>query len=445
MVHGSISRRSFLQTAAAGAVATWAAPAVIADETRKTELHVAAIGANGMGWADLSQVGGHSKVKFVGFCDVDSARFDQVDKVFPGVPHFADYREMIEQLGDKLDAVIVSIPDHMHAPAAMFAMNRGKHCYCQKPLTHTVWEARQMRLLAEKKNLITQMGNQIHSNLEYRLGTRILKEGAIGKIKEVHSWVGVKGQNYYAGTARPPKADAPASLNWNLWLGAAPERPFAPDVYHPFKWRDWQDFGSGALGDFACHILDPVFTALDLTAPKTILAEHQGFNPELWPGPETVTYVFPSTKYTAGESINVIWRDGGRKPPRELAQLPDGVELPGGGSLFIGEEGTMVLPHIGMPQLYPAAKFAQFKNPEEKGLNHWHVWVDSVLSQTKTSDGFHYAGPLTETVQLGNIAALHPGKTLEWDAKSLKITNVVEANSLLTKKYRDGFAVEAVG
>lgn len=440
----SINRRQFLQTTAAGAAATLAAPAVLSAQAQKTELHVAAIGANGMGWADLSNVGSHAKVKFVGFCDVDSARFDQVDKKFPGVAHFADYREMIDQLGDKLDAVIVSTPDHMHAPAAMYAMNRGKHCYCQKPLTHTVWEARQMRLLADKKQLITQMGNQIHSNLEYRMGTRLLKEGVIGKVTAVHSWVGVKGQNYYGGKARPDSAEVPKSLDWNLWLGAAPERPYAPEVYHPFKWRDWQDFGSGALGDFACHILDPVFTALDLTAPKTIKCDHEGFNPELWPGPETVTYVFPGTKYTKDGELTVTWYDGGRKPPRELAQLPDGKDLPVGGSLFIGEGGTMVLPHVGMPQLYPQAKFADFKNPEEKGLSHWHVWVDAVLSNTKTSDGFHYAGPLTETVQLGNIAALHPGKTLEWDVNALKITNIVKANKLLTKTYRKGFEVEAV-
>ncbi|RLS58729.1 MAG: gfo/Idh/MocA family oxidoreductase [Planctomycetota bacterium] len=437
----SLSRRSFLQTSAAAALA---APAILSAQTQKTELHVAAIGANGMGWSDLSSVGSHAKVKFVGFCDVDSARFDKVDEKFPGVAHFADYREMIDKLGDKIDAVIVSTPDHMHAPAAMYAMNRGKHCYCQKPLTHTVWEARQMRLLADKKQLITQMGNQIHSNLEYRMGTRLLKEGVIGKITAVHSWVGVKGQQYYGGKARPDSAEVPKSLDWNLWIGSAPERPYAPEVYHPFKWRDWQDFGSGALGDFACHILDPVFTALDLTAPKTIQCDHEGFNPELWPGPETVKYVFPGTKYTAGDTLPVTWYDGGRKPPRELAQLPDGKELPGGGSLFIGEGGTMVLPHVGMPQLYPQAKFADFKNPEEKGLSHWHVWVDAVLSNTKTSDGFHYAGPLTETVQLGNIAALHPGKTLEWDVNALKIKNLAEANKLLTKTYRQGFEVEAV-
>jgi Oxidoreductase family, NAD-binding Rossmann fold/Oxidoreductase family, C-terminal alpha/beta domain len=444
MADRPLSRRAFLQTTAAGTAAVLAAPTVISAQTQKTELHVAAIGANGMGWSDLSSVGSHAKVKFVGFCDVDSARFDKVDEKFPGVAHFADYREMIDKLGDKLDAVIVSTPDHMHAPAAMYAMNRGKHCYCQKPLTHTVWEARQMRLLADKKQLITQMGNQIHSNLEYRLGVRILKEGAIGKITAVHSWVGVKGQNYYQGTARPPEADVPKSLDWNLWLGAAPERPFAEKWYHPFNWRDWQDFGSGALGDFACHILDPVFTALDLTAPKTIQCDHEGFNPELWPGPETVKYIFPATKFTAGDTLPVTWYDGGRKPPRELAQLPDGEELPGGGSLFIGEGGTLVLPHVGMPRLYPKAKFADFKQPEEKGLSHWHVWVDAVLSNTKTSDGFHYAGPLTETVQLGNIAALHPGQTLEWDVAALKIKNLPEANALLTKKYRTGFEVEAV-
>ena len=444
MTYRPLSRRAFLQTSAAGAAAALAAPAVISAQTLKTELHVAAIGANGMGWADLSSVGSHAKVKFVGFCDVDSARFDKVDEKFPGVAHFADYREMIDKLGDKLDAVIVSTPDHMHAPAAMYAMNRGKHCYCQKPLTHTVWEARQMRLLADKKQLITQMGNQIHSNLEYRLGVKILKSGAIGKITAVHSWVGVKGQNYYQGTARPPEAPVPKSLDWNLWIGCAPERPFAEKWYHPFNWRDWQDFGSGALGDFACHILDPVFTALDLTAPQTIQCDHEGFNPELWPGPETVKYVFPATKYTAGDTLPVTWYDGGRKPPRELAQMPEGVELPGGGSLFIGEGGTMVLPHVGRPQLYPEEKYREIDIPAVVGLNHWHVWVDAVLSNTRTSDGFHYAGPLTETVQLGNIAALHPGKTLEWDVEALSIKNLPEANTLLTKKYRKGFEVEAV-
>lgn len=444
MMNKPLSRRSFLQTTAAGAAAAFAAPAIVSAETLKSELHVASVGAHGMAGHDLTNVATHPKVKMVGFCDIDSARFDLVDKEFPGVAHFADYREMIDQLADKVDAVIVSIPDHMHAPAAMYAMNRGKHIYCQKPLAHTVWESRQMRLLAEKKGLITQMGNQIHSNKEYRLGTRLIKDGAIGKVKEVHSWVGKKGQEYYQGTTRPPEAPIPPTVNWDLWIGSAPYRPYAPNVYHPFNWRDWQDFGSGALGDFACHILDPVFTALDISTPISIAAEHEGFNPEMWPVAETVKYVFPGTKYTAGDKINVTWYDGGRKPARELAQLPEGKELPGAGSIFIGEGGTMIMPHVGMPQLYPEAKFADYKQPDVQALSHWHVWVDAVLSNTKTSDGFHYSGPLSEATQLGNIAALHPGKTLDWDAAALKITNVPEANALLTKKYRKGFEVEAV-
>ena len=267
-----------------------------------------------------------------------------------------------------------------------------------------------MRLLAEQKKLTTQMGNQIHSNAEYRLGVKLIQDGAIGKVREVHSWVGVQGRQYCNRTDRPADAPVPAGVDWNLWLGAAPERPFAADVYHPFKWRDWQDFGSGALGDFGCHILDPVFTALGIRSPISIEARNDGTTSEVWPGPETLTFEFPGTKYTVGSTIKVIWRDGGLKPPAELAQLPDGAELPGAGSLFIGEGGTMVLPHVAMPQLYPQAKYAGFAMPDVKGTNHWHDWVDAVIAGQKTTDGFEYAGPLSETVQLGNIAADCPAR-----------------------------------
>ena len=440
-----VPRRAFIQRSTAAACSVALAPNLIRASSIEKELQVAVVGVNGMGWSDLSQVGSHKKVKFVGFCDIDSNRFDQVDKGFPGVKHFSDYREMLSELGDKVDAVIVSTPDHMHAPAAMMAMGMGKHIYCQKPLTHTVWEARQMRLLAEKKNLTTQMGNQIHSAKEYRLGVRLIHDGAIGKVKEVHSWIGVQGRQYCNRTDRPESAPVPSNVRWDLWLGAAPERPFAPDVYHPFKWRDWQDFGSGAMGDFGCHILDPVFGALLLTAPKSITAENAGTTSEVWPGPETITYVFPGTKYTSGSEIKIVWRDGGLKPPRELAQLPEGVDLPGGGSLFIGEGGTMVLPHVGMPTLYQANKVKAIELPQVSGTNHWHDWVDAVIAGSKTTDGFQYAGPLTETVQLGNIAARLAGKTLQWDAANMKISGEPLAQSLLTKSYRKGFEVPAVG
>ncbi len=438
------SRRDFLKTGVA-ASAVLAAPAIVRAQTSKQELHVACIGVNGMGWSDLSQVGKHAKVKFVGFCDIDSNRFDKVDQAFPGTKHFADYREMLTELGDRVDAVLVATPDHMHAPAAMMAMSMGKHCYCQKPLTHTVWEARQMKLMAAKKDLTTQMGNQIHSNREYRLGVKLIHDGAIGKVREVHSWVGVQGRQHAGTIERPATTAVPPNVNWDLWLGAAPERPFAPEVYHPFKWRDWQDFGSGALGDFGCHVFDPVFGALELTAPNSIVAENAGTNREVWPGPETVTYVFPGTKRTAGDQITVVWRDGGLKPPRELAQLPEGVQLPSGGSLFIGEGGTMVLPHVGMPSLYSGGKAVPLPENDVQALSHWHVWVDAVIAGTKTSDGFDYAGPLTETVQLGNVAALLPGTKLRWDAEKLTfIDGPQQANKLLTKSYRPGFEIQPV-
>ena len=437
-------RRAFLQKSAAAACSISLAPNILRAGALHKQLQVAVVGVNGMGWSDLSQVGSHKQVQFVGFCDIDSNRFDQVDKAFPGVQHFSDYREMLSQLGDKVDALIVSTPDHMHAPVAMMAMGMGKHIYCQKPLTHTVWEARQMRLLAQKKNLTTQMGNQIHSAKEYRLGVKLIHQGAIGKVKEVHSWVGVQGRQYCNRTERPESAPVPSHVQWDLWLGAAPERPFAPDVYHPFKWRDWQDFGSGALGDFGCHILDPVFGALLLSAPKSLVAENAGTTQEVWPGPETITYTFPGTQYTAGSEIKVIWRDGGRKPPRELGQLPDGLELPGAGSLFIGEGGTMVLPHVGMPSLYQANKSKSIAQPQINGTNHWHDWVDAVVEGRKTTDGFEVAGPLSETVQLGNIAARLPGKELQWEADSMKLLGDPLASGLLTKSYRKGFEVPAV-
>lgn len=441
----STNRRSFIAQSASIGLAAIACPTVLQARSTNELLQIACIGVNGMGWTDLSSVGSHPKVKFVGFCDIDSDRFTQVDQNYPGVAHFADYREMLSTLGDKVDAVIVSTPDHMHAPAAMMAMNMGKHVYCQKPLSHTVWESRQMSLLADKKGLTTQMGNQIHSAAEYRMGVMLIHNGVIGKVREVHSWVGVQGRQYNNRIDRPGSSEVPKNVQWDLWLGAAPERPFAPDVYHPFKWRDWQDFGSGALGDFGCHLLDPVFGALELTAPISVQASHDGTNDEVWPGPETVTYTFPGTKRTAGSTIRIIWRDGGLMPPRELSQMPDGMELPKAGSMFIGEEGVMILPHVGMPLLFRQKQsMKDVPIPKVEAGNHWHDWVTAVVEGTKTTDGFDFAGPVSETVQLGNVAARFTGKAIDWDAPKLKITSVEAANRFLTKTYRSGFEVKEV-
>ncbi|MEK0450399.1 MAG: hypothetical protein RL088_2667 [Verrucomicrobiota bacterium] len=433
-----ITRRTFLRRTTAAALAF---PAVVRAKSPNGNVQVAVVGCKGQGFSDLAEIGSHARAKFVGFCDVDSSRFDQALKKFPGVPTFVDYREMFAKLGDTLDAVQVSTPDHWHAPISLAAMRAGKHVYCQKPLTHTVWEARQMRLAADAAGVITQMGNQIHSHEAYRTGVKIIRSGVIGKIKAVHSWLGNRGNQYSNLAARPADrvAPPPAMLNWDLWLGPAPVRDYVPDLYAPFKWRDWIDFGGGTMGDFGCHILDPVFTALDLTAPLTILAENEEPHAETWPKAETISYVFPGTAFTADKTVPVTWYDGGRQPDLKLAQMPEGKTLPGGGSLFIGEGGTMVLPHVGTPALYPADKFP--KQEKVAGANHYHLWVDGIIANARTTDGFHYAGPLTEAVQLGNVATRVPGKLLNWDTAALKVTNSDEAQKLITKEYRKGFGI----
>jgi predicted dehydrogenase len=458
MPHPS-SRRTFLAQSTAAAV-TLGFPAVVRSASPNSQLQVASVGANGMAFSDLKNISEHAKVKYVAFCDVDSTRFDKADAALPGVAHYSDFREMYEALGDKIDAVNIAIPDHMHALAAIEAMQRGKHVYCQKPLAHTVWECRQMRLWAEKKGVITQMGNQIHSALEYRLGTTLIKSGAIGKIKEVHSWVGVSGNERTKLLAPPAPGPVPATLRWDSWIGGAPMRDYAPAAYCPFIWRDWQDFGGGALGDFGCHILDPVFTALGLQAPLSVVADNSGFNDQVWPYTEKVRWTFPGNELIAGDTLNITWSDGYMKPDRRLANMPPQLELPASGSIFIGELGTMVMPHVGAPRLYPQEKYSTFKYPEMPKIDsHWHRWVNGILANKPTTDGFHYAGWLAETVQLGNVAtrmATRPADSrggliidgpnathLEWNAQTMKIANHPEAERLLTKTYRKGWEVPA--
>jgi predicted dehydrogenase len=440
-----LSRRSFLRrTAAASAVLGF--PAFLRSASPNGMLQVAVVGCNGQGLSDLSDLGSHKKVKFVGFCDIDTSRIAAADKKFPGVPQFQDYREMFAKLGDGFDAVQVSTPDHWHALISLDAMRKGKHVYCQKPLTHTVWEARQMRLGADKAKVITQMGNQIHSAGQYRTAVKWIRDGAIGKIKAVHSWIGNRG-NQFTGLSERPKAPAatpPATLNWDLWVGPAPLRDFQPKIYAPFNWRDWMDFGGGGLGDFGCHVLDTVFSSLDLTSPLTIHADVDEPHLETWCKASTISYLFPGTPFTAEKTVPVTWYDGGRRPDAALALLPEGGTLPGGGTLYIGEGGTLVIPHVDSPKLYPVEKFKDFAGEKVKGASHYHVWADAVLANTRTSDGFHYAGPLTETVNLGLIATRFPAKKLEWDAAGMKFPNAPEAEQYLTRTYREGYVAKPV-
>jgi len=438
------TRRQFLLSSTA---AIAAAPVIVRGRNLNSKLQLASIGSNGKGYSDIARMADHARAVHVAFCDVDLARTDKALELRPDAEVFQDYRDMFESRGDQIDAVSVSTPDHMHAYIALDAMRRGKHVYCQKPLTHTVWEARQMALQAAKSKVITRMGNQIHSHTVYRTAVEAIQSGKIGKVTRVHSWIGRAGHGYSGLISRPQgKFEIPDTLDWNLWLGVAPQRPYGGTrIYHPFGWRDWQDFGGGALGDFGCHILDPVYSALNIKGgPLEIMAEHTGMNDEVWPAQATVNYLFPGTHLTEKEKIRITWYNGGLKPKDGSSHVPKGIALPDNGSLIIGEEGTVVLPHYKEPVVYPKEKYPQGSIKIAEDLNHYHGFVDGCLSGKQPSDGFDYAGPLTEAVQLGNIAQRFPKKTLNWDYDSLRFTNHEAANQFVSRKYRKGWGIKAV-
>lgn len=442
------SRRSFLRSSSAAALSTlFAAPAVVRGRDLNSKLQLAAIGCEGKGWSDTQEMASHPRVAHVAFCDVDLGRVEKVRGLNAQAPIYQDYREMFDRHADAIDAVTVSTPDHMHARQSLDAMRLGKHVYCQKPLTHTIWEARQVRLAAAKQGVITRLGNQIHSHTFYRTAVRVLQAGVIGKIRRVHSWCQATGHGKSGFIDHPPApTEPPSSLNWDLWIGVAPMRPFGViGCYHPFGWRDFQAFGNGALGDFGCHILDPVFTALAIeAAPLDVQADHTGMNDEVWPAQTRVDYTFPGTDYTADDKLRITWYDGGRLPNVNDSHVPQTAALPRSGSLFIGETGSLVLPHTGELKLYPEEEFRSAVIEPAENLNHYHGWVDGCLSGVQPSDGFDYGGRLTEAVLLGNIAVRYRGQKLQWDAPTMTVTNLPEANRWVTRPYRAGWEIKAI-
>lgn len=403
-----------------------------------------------MGYSDLRSIISHPMVEVAALCDVDSDRLaaakagDEKRNVpgFPAAKTFIDYRDLIDELGDSIDAVVVSTPDHTHAPAAMTALNAGKPVYCQKPLTHEVREARLLRLKAEATGLPTQMGIQIHSRLEYREAVAIIQSGAIGKVSQVYAW---SNKDWgYDGSSLPSASPAPGSLDWDRWLGVTDVRDFVPGVYHPGQWRKLIDFGTGTLGDMGVHIFDTPYGALELTAPnwvRTTCREPTGVG---HPSKNVVEYEFPQTKYTT-DTLRWTWSDGGFAPP-EIAndRVPADLKLPGQGSLFIGEAGAMLLPHIGRAQLFPEPKFADYTRPEVDNGNHYHQWVNACLGEGECSADFTFGGQLTEALLLGVVANRFPEKTLEWNTSTMTIPNLTEAEALLRREYRDGFEVEGL-
>lgn len=435
-----VQRREFLKAGAA--LATFSVLRGEATGAPSSKLRTAHIGVGGMGGADLNSVSSHPKVEVAALCDVDLARLSGAHARHPQAKTFGDFREMITSLGDSIDAVVVSTPDHTHAAAAMTALNHNKPVYCQKPLAHEVFEARQLRLVAEKKQLPTQMGIQVHSSATYRRAVAMIQSGVIGKVSQVFAW---SGKNWgYDGVAFEGEHTIPQTLNWDLWLGTAKERPYHPGVFHPAQWRKLVDFGTGTLGDMGVHIFDTPYAALELTFPtwaKTTCRAPTGIG---HPEKNTVEYEFPGTKYTT-DTLLWTWYDGsGAADNVKHADLPEGFKVPGQGSLFVGEEGIMLLPHVAEAKLFPQEKFGDYKPPAVSGANHYHQWVEACLGNGETSASFSYAGPLTEALVLGVVANRFPQTKLMWDAENLKVTNVAEANTLLKRDYRDGFEVESL-
>jgi len=406
------------------------------------KLRTAHIGVGGMGGGDLRSVSSHGKVEVAALCDVDSERLKKAHGKHRQAAIFRDYRDLFAKLGDKIDAVVVSTPDHTHAPAAMTALNLGKPVYCQKPLTHEVFEARQLRLVSEKKQLVTQMGIQVHSSATYRRAVAMVQSGVIGKVSRVYAW-SFKNWGYDGGPFRNTQSP-PAKLDWNLWLGTAAKRPYVPRVYHPSQWRKLIDFGTGTLGDMGVHIFDSPYAALQLTAPKwakTACRKPTGVG---HPEKNIVEYEFPGTKYTT-DSLLWIWYDGKNAPPKaEQLDLPQGTKVPRQGSLLVGQKGRLLLPHVSEAQLFPKTRFRDYKPPKVQGGNHYHEWINACLGEGTTSAPFSYAGPLTEALLLGVVANRFPGRKLEWDAEKLQVTNLPDANKLLKRTYREGFQVEGL-
>ena len=440
-----IDRRDFLKKSALGMAGLALAPSILAQAKAAGKLRTVHIGLGGMGREDLAAIASHPEVEVVGLCDVDSKVLEISKALYPNAKSYSDYREMLKEMKNEFDAVVVSTPDHTHAPASLMAMKMDKAVYCQKPLTHHVTEARAMKKMAQKKNLVTQMGIQVHSFYDYKLATLLIQSGIIGKVHTVRAW---SPKNWGFDGPEPVGSDpVPANLDWDLWLGTAPKRAYKEGVYHPGNWRKIMDFGCGTLGDMGVHIFDTPYNALQLDVPQTIHNECRqptGFG---FPENNIVTYEFPATPFTA-ETLKWVWYDGPGAPAKhEDLQLPNGDKLPEQGAMFMGEKGRLLLPHfMELPRLIVDGQYKKFdveqfnlgapvKDYDGESKKHYHQFVDACLGKGECSAPFEYSARLTETILLGVIAGRFPNETLHWDSKKARFSEK-KANKFLGGKYR---------
>jgi predicted dehydrogenase len=429
----STTRRQFLKQAAGTAASIAFAPAILADAKSPNEkLDIGIIGTANRAAENIEGVEGQN---IVAICDIDDSYLAAAAKKLARAERYNDFRKLLDRTD--LDAVVVSTPDHTHAVATVMALRSGRHVYCEKPLAHSVHEARVVAETAAREKRATQLGTQIHAGSNYRRVVELVRSGAIGPVREVHVWVG----KTWSGGERPAeKPPVPSHLHWDLWLGPAPERPYHP-TYLPANWRRWWDFGGGTLADMGCHHIDVVHWALDLRQPAAVSADGPPVHAETTP--EGLIARFEHPARGGRPPVTVTWYDSGKRPP-QFAERDPARKLPewGDGILWIGEKG-MLLSDYGRWKLLPESRYAGFQPPSPsipESIGHHAEWIAAAKTGSPTTCNFDYSGALTEAVLLGNVA-YRAGKRIEWDPAAMKITNAPEATKYLQREYRKGWSL----
>ena len=442
----SLTRRSFLKSSlgvAALAVLPGKVPRLRGAPSPNNKLNLAAIGVGGQGAADLENLAGEN---IVALCDVDSQRAAGTFKKFPGAKQFQDFRRMFDAMEKEIDAVLVATPDHMHSVAAMHAIKRGKHVYCEKPLAHSIYEVRELVRAAREHKVITQLGNQGHAFDSMRVFREWVEDGAIGQVREIHAMCNSNYSHVDLLEAVKTGEPVPKTLNWDLWLGPAKTRPYH-SAYVPGKWRGWSAFGTGVIGDWTCHLVDPAFWTLDLGAPATIEAETGDYDPikqgETFPAASTVRYEFPARGQRP--AVKLVWHDGSSQPPRP-EELGYGEKLPEIGGLVIGEKAKIVYGShgAGYPRILTKSIMEQVSRQSRrlpKSIGHHKEWAESCKTGKPAGSNFDYGGPLTEIALLGVIAIRCKGEKLQWDATAMKFKNSDRANTFLKPTFREGWTL----
>ncbi len=433
-----INRRRFLASAAGFAAAPSFIPNLRAASPNGKIRH-ASFGASGQAMSDLSSFARSPHFELTAVADVDTSTFAAIKEKWPQAKCYQDWREMLDKEGGNIDSVNVSTPDHLHAPMGAAALMAGKHLYGQKPLTQNLKECRFLTELAREKGLMTQMGIQISSSFTERFAVHLVQHGAVGKIREVHTFSAKKWGDPDPVPQREDKV--PDSLNWDHWLAGAAARPYLSGYYHPGNWRKRRDFGTGTLGDMGCHMFSGWMRALALTSPLTVKSTGPAPGKDNWAINGRVEYLFPGTAHTEGKEVKVTWTDGDTRPPREISDLTGG-KLPFEGSVYLGTEGVLLCGHVSRPIIYPLEKGQGYKFPDLEPRDHYLEFLDCIRNGgNQPSANFDYAGPMTEAVLLGCLASAFPDQTLEWNAPGLNFKNSPEATALTGRTYRPGWEI----